>query len=214
PDGAPPVAPRPCATADPHRVTLGSFNALSKLGPGVVEAWSRILAGLPDARLVLKAAGLGSDAAQKRIRERFAGSGVDPARVETMPPTPTRNAHLGLYRRIDIALDSFPYNGTTTTCEALWMGVPVVTSAGDRHAARVGASLLHRVGLDDLVARDIVEYVDIAVALARDPARIVSLGAGLRERVRRSALCDATAFTRDLEAAYREMARGAAVGSG
>lgn len=214
PEDAPRLGSRPCATANSRGVTLGSFNALSKLGPGMIDAWSRILARLPDARLVLKAAGLASDAARQRIRERFASCGIDPSRLETIPPTKDRHAHLELYRRLDIALDSLPYNGTTTTCEALWMGVPVVSCAGDRHAARVGASLLHRVGLDELVARDIDEYVEIAVTLAHDPARIVSLGAGLRERMRLSPLCDAPAFARDLEAAYLGMMRGAEVASG
>ena len=214
PEDTPDVPPRPCARPDARGIAFGSFNNLSKLGPGVVDAWSTILARTPGSRLVLKASGLGSDAARQRVLERFASRGIDPARIQTMPATPTRNAHLDLYRHVDIGLDTFPYNGTTTTCEALWMGVPVVAFAGDRHAARVGASLLHRIGLDELVARDVDGYVALACALAQDPARIAALGQGLRQRMRQSPLCDAAPFARDLEAASLRMAKAAAETSG
>ena len=214
PEDAPGVPARPCATPGARGIAFGSFNNLSKFAPGVIDSWSRILTHLPDARLVLKASGLGSDSARQRVLERFAGHGIGPERIETMAPTPTRKEHLDLYRHIDIALDTFPYNGTTTTCEALWMGVPVVTFSGDRHAARVGASLLHRVGLDGLVARDVEGYVEIACALAADRRRILDLGAGLRQRMRASPLCDARTFARDLEDAYRAMARDASAHAG
>jgi predicted O-linked N-acetylglucosamine transferase (SPINDLY family) len=110
-----------------------------------------------------------------------------------------------LYHRVDIALDTFPYNGTTTTCEALWMGVPVITMTGNRHAARVGASLLTQVGLTELIASTSEEYVNIATLLASDPKSLAALRSGLRERMKNSPLCDGKTFTRDLEAAYREM---------
>ena len=114
-------------------------------------------------------------------------------------------AHLAVYDRVDIALDPFPYNGTTTTCEALWMGVPVVTLRGDRHAGRVGASLLSQIGLTDLIADSVEEYVEIAVALAGDPGRLADLRRSLRPRLAASPLCDGRAFARKIEAAFRQM---------
>jgi predicted O-linked N-acetylglucosamine transferase (SPINDLY family) len=113
--------------------------------------------------------------------------------------------HLELYGRVDIALDSFPYNGTTTTCEALWMGVPVVTLRGDRHAGRVGASLLTQVGLMDWIAGSPEEYLEIAASLAQDPAKLKDMRQTLRPRLLSSPLCDARVFACKLEAAYRDM---------
>jgi predicted O-linked N-acetylglucosamine transferase (SPINDLY family) len=106
---------------------------------------------------------------------------------------------------VDIALDPFPYNGTTTTCEALWMGVPVVTLRGDRHAGRVGASLLTQIGLTDLIANSVEEYLEIAVALARNPERLSDLRRVLRSRMAASPLCDGPAFARKMESAFRTM---------
>jgi protein O-GlcNAc transferase len=108
-----------------------------------------------------------------------------------------------MYHGIDIALDVSPYNGTTTTCEALWMGVPVLTLRGASHAARVGTSILSHAGLTELVASRTEEYLDAAIELARDPARLQALRASMRSRLRASPLLDAAGFTRGLEAAYR-----------
>jgi predicted O-linked N-acetylglucosamine transferase (SPINDLY family) len=113
--------------------------------------------------------------------------------------------HLATYHQIDIALDTFPYNGATTTCEALWMGVPVVTLVGDRHASRMGLSLLATVGLRELIAYTKAEYVNIAVKLANDLESLQSLRAGLRERMQSSPLMDASIFTGHLEAIYRQL---------
>jgi predicted O-linked N-acetylglucosamine transferase (SPINDLY family) len=118
---------------------------------------------------------------------------------------PSIAAHLALYHRVDIALDPFPYNGTTTTCEALWMGVPVVTLRGDRHAGRVGASLLSQIGLTDLIANSVEEYVEIALALAGNPGRLDDLRGALRPRIAASPLCDRRAFARKMEGAFRTM---------
>jgi predicted O-linked N-acetylglucosamine transferase (SPINDLY family) len=140
---------------------------------------------------------------EKRLRAR--GIAID--RIALEGHTTDDTEHLAQYHRLDIALDPFPYNGTATTCEALWMGVPVVTLAGDRHGSRVGASLLESLGLRDWVATDASTYVDIAAAHAADLARLESLRARLRERMAGSPLCDATAFARKVEAAYRTMWR-------
>jgi predicted O-linked N-acetylglucosamine transferase (SPINDLY family) len=201
----PAPAPRPRDAGRP--LTFGGFNNLAKVGPETLAAWAELLATTPDARLVLKCRGLGSRSAAAATRAVFAARGVADDRVELRGWEPEAAGHLAAYHAVDIALDTFPYGGTTTTCEALYMGVPVVTLAGDRHAARVGASLLHTLGLDELVAGDVAGYVQRARALAADRARLAGLRAGLRARFEASPLGDAGAFTRDLEATYLALFR-------
>ena len=135
----------------------------------------------------------------------MSGLGEDDWWVELMTWVPCAAEHQALYHRVDIALDPFPYNGTTTTCEALWMGVPVITLRGDRHAGRVGASLLTQIGLTDLIAHSIEEYVDIAVALADNSGRLDDLRRALRPRMAGSTMCDERAFAFKMEAAFRTM---------
>ena len=138
---------------------------------------------MPSARFILKNASLVDPATQARYRDLFAAHGVAAERVDLVAYVQERGGHLGLYNRIDIALDTFPYNGTTTTCEALWMGVPVVTFRGERHAARVGASLLDAVGLDELVAPSVEAYVALARDLAAQPERLAAISRSLRGRL-------------------------------
>jgi len=202
---APAVNPLP-ATA-PGAVTFGCFNNFAKISPPVVALWSRLLRELPSSRLVLKSRGLGDTAVAARIRAAFAAAGVDPARLTLNGDELSVAAHLALYHGIDLALDPFPYNGTTTTCEALWMGVPVLTLAGRTHVARVGASLLTHACLADWIATSPDDYVARAIAAAHDLARLAELRRALRERLRASPLCDAARFTRGLEVAYEAMAR-------
>ncbi|HEY5790818.1 MAG TPA: hypothetical protein VIX81_09345 [Gammaproteobacteria bacterium] len=142
-----------------------------------------------------------------RFLQRLERFGIAGDRVELMDRVADRSEHLRVYHRVDIALDCMPYNGTTTTCEALWMGVPVIALRGDRHAARVGASILTHAGLPELVAEDADDYVAKAVALAADAARLRGYHAGLRDRLLGSTLCDADGFARQVEEAYREMWR-------
>src|SRR5262249_51496636 len=137
--------------------------------------------------------------------DRLDERGVPTERVELMAWLPGTAEHLALYHRVDIALDPFPYNGTTTTCEALWMGVPVITLRGHRHAGRVGASLLTQVGLTDLIANSIEEYVEIALALAGNSGRLDDLRRTLRSRMAASPLCDEGTFASKMEAAFRTM---------
>jgi predicted O-linked N-acetylglucosamine transferase (SPINDLY family) len=187
------------------RVTFGCFNNLAKLTPEMIALWSRLLGRVPGSRLMLKAYGLSAASARHDFAARFAAHGVGPAQLVLNAPEPLHAGHLAKYNEVDVALDVFPYHGATTTCEALWMGVPVVTLAGTTHVSRVGASILNRAGLGDLVARSPEEYLETACALASDVGRRGLLRKGLRDRLTRSPLLDAVVFTRGVEAAYREM---------
>jgi predicted O-linked N-acetylglucosamine transferase (SPINDLY family) len=204
PADAPAVAPAPCL--EQGFVTFGSFNHPAKLADETVAAWASILARVPGSRLLLKAKIFGDAATAAWHRDRFAAAGLSADRIDLVGHIEARDGHLAAYGRIDVALDPFPYNGTTTTCEALWMGVPVVTLAGDRHAGRVGASLLHRVGLDEFVADDLAGYQAIAAGLA-DLPRLAALRAGMRDRLAASPLLDGAGFARSVEAALAEMNR-------
>jgi len=185
------------------RVTFGSFNNLAKVGEQTLELWGRILRRLPGSRLLLKAHGLGSGAARQRLLGRLAAQGIGAERVELAGPERELAAHLGRYGEVDVALDTYPYHGTTTTCEALWMGVPVLTLAGRTHVSRVGVSLLTRAGLAELVAQSAGEDVEKALALAQDLGRLEGLRSSMRERLRACPLMDARAFARSIEAALR-----------
>jgi predicted O-linked N-acetylglucosamine transferase (SPINDLY family)/predicted SAM-dependent methyltransferase len=207
--GPPPDAPDPAPLlADvPGRVTFGCFNNLPKVTPEIIGLWSRLLQALPEARMVMKAPSLDQESARSHVRDLFAAHGVDPSRVHLLEPTETHAQHLACYGQIDIALDPFPYHGTATTCEALWMGVPVISLAGRTHVARVGVSILSRVGLDELIAHTHDEYLEKAMALARDLPRLRRLHAELRDRMRGSPLLDASALARSVETAYRDIWR-------
>ncbi|MCX7961082.1 MAG: tetratricopeptide repeat protein [Burkholderiales bacterium] len=205
PEEAPAVGELPALRSG--RLTFGCFNHLPKLTDEMLALWGRLLAALPQARLMLKAFGLSAEGARRRLLERLARHGIGAERVELRGPQPTLAEHLACYGEVDIALDVFPYNGATTTCEALWMGVPVVTLAGATHVARVGASILSHAGLAELVAETPERYVEIALSLARDPGRLAALRAGLRTRLRASAMLDAQGFARQMEDAYRTMWR-------
>ena len=144
---------------------------------------------------------------RRRYLDSFGAAGIDEGRLELLAQLPTRQDYLDIYKNVDIVLDTFPYNGCSITCEALWMGVPVVTLCGDRTVSRMAASMLTCVGAHDLVADSTEDYVGIAVDLANDPARLAELRTGLRPRMQQSPLCDAPAFARAMEAAYRNMWR-------
>jgi protein O-GlcNAc transferase len=201
-DAPEPTAP-PCLKSG--TVTFGSFNNPAKISAAAFDAWATLLSRLPQARLLLKGKPFADAATRALFLARLGERGVAAERVELAARLPGEAAHLAVYRRVDIALDPFPYNGTTTTCEALWMGVPVVTLRGDRHAGRVGASLLTQTGLTDLIANSVEEYVEIALALAGNPGRLDDLRLALRPRIAASPLCDGGAFARKMEAAFRTM---------
>jgi predicted O-linked N-acetylglucosamine transferase (SPINDLY family) len=188
PECAPAIASAPCLTTG--QVTFGSFSNFGKVTDAVLAAWGHILAQVPGARLLIKASGVAEPAVIEPLKQRLVRAGLDLQRVELLPHTRETAAHLALYHRVDIALDTFPYNGTTTICEALWMGVPVITLVGDRHAARVGQSLLQAVGHDEWIGTTADDYVRRAVALAADPARLGAVRAGLRREMMASPLLD------------------------
>ncbi|MGD9688643.1 MAG: tetratricopeptide repeat protein [Phycisphaerales bacterium] len=195
-------------------VTFGCFNALTKINDPLLRLWARVLEATPGSRLLLKTRELASPDVREHLARRCAAAGLPRERVEIAEPTRGLDAHLAVYDRVDVALDTFPYAGTTTTCDALWMGVPVVSRAGDRHASRVGLSLLACVGHAEWCAERDDEYVRLAAALARgaafDPA---STGPALRAAVASSPLCDAPGFARRFEAAIEQMAGRAAAAS-
>jgi len=184
-------------------ITFGCLNNPCKLTDATFALWSGVFAALPTARLVLMAP---PGAARERLAARLAAQGVDAARVRFVGFQP-REDYLRSWAQIDIALDTFPYNGHTTSLDAFWMGVPVPTRAGRSAASRAGLSLLANLGLAELVAHSDAAYVEIVVSLARDPARLAALRAGLRTRMMASPLMDGARFARNMEAAYRLMWR-------
>ncbi|SDH35282.1 tetratricopeptide repeat protein [Roseospirillum parvum] len=200
----PPVAPAPCRTR--RAVTFCSFNNLAKVTDQVIAAWGRILAALPEARLLIKCKQFKDPELVAATVDRLVAAGAGAGQVEPVTYAANLDAHLAIYGFADLGLDTFPYNGTTTTCEAMWMGVPVLSLAGDRHAGRVGASLLEAVGLaDHLLADDVDDYVARAIALGRDLERLAGWRDTLRQRFAASPLCDRARFVEHLEAAYRHI---------
>ena len=186
-------------------ITFGSFNNLTKVTPEVIKVWSSILHALPKSCLILKAKQLKYNA--NYYLDCFKQEGIAEDRVKVYGSLPSMEDHLGLYNVIDIGLDPFPFNGATTTCEALWMGVPVITLLSDRHVGRVGASILTNVGLTDFIAEDIEGYIQLAIEMASNTNYLEELRKDLRERMQKAPLCDGRSFASDVESAYQEMWR-------
>lgn len=206
-----PLGPTPEPTPPPvltrGHVTFGSMNSLNKIGLAAIGAWARLLATVPNSRLLIKAFNLADPDVRALLLRRFATHGIAADRTELRGWAPSQTHHLAAYSEIDVALDSFPYAGVTTTCEALWMGVPVVTLVGDRVLGRYGLSLLRAVGLADGVAEDEQTYIARAAALAGDPARLAELRRTLRPAITGSPLCDKQGAARAIEQAFRRMWR-------
>jgi predicted O-linked N-acetylglucosamine transferase (SPINDLY family) len=201
PSHAPEIGPPP-VLRNGH-VTFGSFNNLAKVNHKVVALWAGVLQAVAGSRLLLKASGTGDPASQEHLRGAFGAAGIDPGRIGFAAYAATAPEHLAAYGEVDVALDTFPYNGTTTTCEALWMGVPVITLAGDRHAGRVGASLLGAIGFQAGIATIPDDYVLTARLLASQPELLAAARRTLRADMARSPLCDHAGHARALEEAYR-----------
>lgn len=203
PSNSPGVADAPVRATG--QLTLGSFSNLAKLSDACLTAWGAVLAAVPDSVLLLKSPHLGDAGTKKRVEDVLAKQGVAPDRLRVHTTMLSVADHLSLYGRVDVALDPFPYNGTTTTCEALWMGVPVLTLAGETHVARVGASLLTHLGRPDWIADSIADYVAKAIALAEDVRRGRHDRAALRAAFQRGPLCDAPAFAAEMKSLVRAM---------
>jgi len=188
-------------------ITFGSFNDLSKVSGAAVRCWSEILKQVPGSRLLLKAKQLSDAGEQSKWRERFVAHGIEAERLILRARTESLAEHLALYGEVDIALDAMPRTGGTTTAEALYMGVPVISLAGERFIERLSASMLTAVELESLVVASEAAYIARAVSLAADRAGRRELRASLRERMLASPLCDAADLTRHLEQGYQKMWR-------
>ncbi|MBX3387834.1 MAG: tetratricopeptide repeat protein [Phycisphaeraceae bacterium] len=200
------------STAKPGEVVFCSFNAQQKITDTTLDLWSGVLRAVPHARLLLKSRTLADKRTREILNAAFASRGIDPGRIEVAPHSPDYRAHLETYNRADIALDTFPYNGTTTTCEALSMGLPVVTLAGHSHASRVGSSLLNAAGLRANIAAMPAEFVQFAADLASGCAQLDSAARTRVKQTQRrsfisSALCGAPAFAHRISGAIAVRAR-------
>jgi protein O-GlcNAc transferase len=204
PVDAPEAGPLPALAAG--HVTFGCLNRRAKMSEDAVAVFARVLRAVPGSRLLVKDEAFNDRATARRLVEGFAAHGVEAARLEILGGS-SRGDHLAVYGRVDLALDPFPHGGGVSALEALWMGVPMVTLAGDRIPGRMGASFLATLGLDDLVATTADEYVARARAWAADLPRLGRLRGALRQRMERSPLADAGLYTRAVEDAYRALWR-------
>jgi len=202
---APADVPSPAMPDATSPITFGSFNNFLKVTDETLSVWSKILAQVPGSRLLIKSPYLEDPEVRKGVLERISAAGIAETSVELMGFFDSPLDHLAAYNRVDVALDTFPYNGTTTTCEALWMGVPVVSLIGDCHAARVGLSLLTAIGHAEWVSENEDAYIEKAVSLAQDRALRSRLRESLRSEIAASILCDHAGQSTRFEAALREI---------
>lgn len=202
PAESPSITPLPSITKG--FITFGSFNALPKITSEMLEIWARIVLQVPGSHLLIKNAQLTDPVLQEKLRAQLVQHGVASERIEILGRT-SKEDHMAAFASVDIALDSFPYHGTTTTCDTLWMGVPVITLAGKSHVSRVGVSLLSRMGLGEHIAHSVDEYIEKAVRLANSGDALSVLRQRLRTLFEASGLCDGVSFTQTVELAYREM---------
>jgi predicted O-linked N-acetylglucosamine transferase (SPINDLY family) len=204
PRGAPEVAALPALSNG--FVTFGCFNNLAKVNERVIALWARVLQAVPGSKLMLKTKALTDETVKARIRGQFQERGVEADRLILEGPAP-RTELLGAYGRVDIALDPFPYPGGTTSAEALWMGVPVLTKRGDRFLSHVGETIAHNSGQSEWIAQNEAEYVQKAVQFTQDLPSLAARRAQMREKLLQSPLYDAKRFARHLEQALRGMWR-------
>jgi len=206
---APPAqAPSPCRRSDRgEQITFGVVSRTAKLNGQMARLWARIVDNVPGSRLVIQTGEFKDAGVRMHVTNMLREAGFPEHRFELVDDRPDYPAYLESFAGIDVLLDPSPYSGVTTTCEALWQGVPVVTLAGDRHAALAGASVLTHAGLAEFIADTPDAYVARAVSLARDPMAIDALRLTLRDRLRASSLCDQRSFAKGVETAYADMWR-------
>jgi len=196
------VAPPPSAASG--RVTFGSFNNAAKINRHVIALWSQVLAAVADSRLVLKWRSFADPVLQARLRSAFAAQGVAAERIRFDGHTPHEDM-LRQYAEVDIALDPFPFSGGLTSCEALWMGVPVMTLPGPRPVSRQTHAILNTIGHAEWSFASPAGFVETAAALARDRAGLAAARRRLRQDMQASPLCDARGFAANLEAVFRTL---------
>jgi predicted O-linked N-acetylglucosamine transferase (SPINDLY family) len=201
PDDSPGVEPLPALGGPPF--TFGCFNNPAKYSPGIFDAWASIVTRVPGARLLLKYGGLDDPLIKERMRAELANRGVEPTRILVEGWSP-HSGVFAAYNRVDLALDTQPYSGGLTTCEALWMGVPVVTFPGKTFAGRHSVSHMTNVGYPQFIAADAAGYVDVAVQWAGRLDELAAIRAQMRQHMQNSPLCDAPAFASDLLAVLSE----------
>lgn len=201
-DNTPEINTLPAISSSP--ITFGSFNAVPKIAEKTIATWAALLQAVPQSRLLLKSPSFGDTATRDRILDGFAAQGITRNRITCLSYIESSYEHLQAYHQVDIGLDTFPYCGTTTTCEALWMGVPVITLVGERHVERVGYSLMRQVGLAGFCAGNTEEYVAIAKKMASDLDSLAATRLQLRNRMAHSSLCDAERIARALETVYKK----------
>ncbi|OGV31590.1 MAG: hypothetical protein A2020_15150 [Lentisphaerae bacterium GWF2_45_14] len=188
-------------------ITFGCMNNFSKINSFILEAWLKILQAVPSSVLLLKNKSFNDSAISARIRKFFTDEKIDEKRIILRGFEAELTNHLALYNKIDIALDTFPYNGVTTTCEALWMGVPVITLKGDRYSENMGSSLLKALHLNAFISENINEYIAKAVNLAKSHDFLIDIRKSIRPLMASSSLCDSVSFTAALEEKYIEFLR-------
>ncbi len=193
-------------TSIKETITFGTFNKLTKITNQQITSWVEILNALPETKFLIKSRGLEETATQKRLLQRFRNAGLkDLNRICLSKLVPSRSEHLQLYNQLQIALDTYPYNGATTTLQALWMGVPVITLPGKSHVSRVSSSILSAMDSKELIAADSKDYKNIAINLARDKKRLTAYKLSLRNKLLASPICKEKMFVKNLENAYLKM---------
>ncbi|MDH3326109.1 MAG: tetratricopeptide repeat protein [Gammaproteobacteria bacterium] len=199
----PPVTPPP--NTKNNYITFGSFNNIAKVNDAVIELWCQLLNKIPNSKLLIKAKVLSDEDISAFTLSRFKAHGIDKNRILMRYFTNSYSSHMATYNEIDIALDTFPYNGTTTTCEALWMGVPVITLRGNSHISRVSASILHKLGLQNFVATSQEDYISAAYNIANDKQTLTKLRLTMRDIMTKTEFISGSVFTKSLENLYLEM---------
>src|SRR5580700_4205448 len=194
-----PVPPVP--SRDDHPITFGCLASQYKITKEVIAAWCEILCQVPDSSFILANATLSSEGNRRFVSHLFEENGIAPARV-LLRGGLDHYRFLQIYDEIDIALDTFPYNGGTTTTEAIWQGIPVATFYGDRWASRTSASILRAAGLPELVGETVEDFIALSVSLAKSPDRLLDLRRNMRSRLRDSPVCDTLSFARNMEQLY------------